>query len=165
MRLWGGQLKKEKKAFAMKRKKTYVTSFVGGFSLFEHLVEVLFNLGLPFEKLVHKNSAQPHSHDVLPRIYIEIHQRMNQRKNEIEELAFRKRKKEKDGYGACREVFGGHWSTSGFPNPVKRRSPLHWVPSFFPLSLDSTNFRTDQTYFFLESSILGDAKTECVQTM
>jgi len=61
-------------------------------------------------------------------------------KNGIEQLALTETKKEKDGYGAYRGVCGEHWSTSGFPNPATRRSPSYSAPSFFPLSLDSTNF-------------------------
>nr|ACU14077.1 unknown [Glycine max] len=35
--------------------------------------------------------------------------------------------------GACRGVCGEHWSTSGFPNPITRRSPSHST-FFFPFS-------------------------------
>jgi len=138
----------------MKRKKTYVTSFVGGLGLFEHLVEVTFDLGLPFEKLGHKHNTQPHSHHVLPRIYTQIHQPMKSIKNGIEELGFTETKKEKDGYGACRGVSGEHWSNIGFPNPVTHRSQSHSETSFFPLSLDSTNFPSDRPHLFL-SQILN----------
>jgi len=139
----------------MKRKKTYVTSFVGGLGLFEHLVEVLFDLGLPFEKLVHKDSAQPHSHHVLPRIYTQIHEPINRWKMELNNWHWpkqRKRKMDTAHIGEFAESIGVHLGSQTQQRADRRRTQHH--RSFLFHLIPQTSSVTHTPHLFL-SQILN----------
>lgn len=49
-------------------KYTNVSALVGSLGLVEHLIEVLFELFVPFHELVYEHHTQSHAQHVLPRI-------------------------------------------------------------------------------------------------